>query len=241
MCNVNIRRRPLFADLQEGPIDVDTDEKGREVAPAAPESQPAVGWRSLSDHAGKHLRNLHRHVDLAAFALDRQGGSLARLVDLRPQLFHRRDFGRAGADAQIARLHAGLGRRPCRFVDDKPTFPDAFCSLGDNGRTATPGLPLGSLASASALATLPSSSASEFRHLEHFYFHNCVYDHVWRDNARRRNERMGTLELLRTYGADWKVIFVGDAAMSPYELVQAGGSVETRFGTEPRAMPRCSI
>ncbi len=71
-----------------------------------------------------------------------------------------------------------------------------------------------------------SAAKSEFRHLEHFYFHNCVYDYVWHDNARRRNERMGTLELLRTYGPDWKVIFVGDAAMSPYELVQNGGSVE---------------
>ena len=71
-----------------------------------------------------------------------------------------------------------------------------------------------------------SAAKTEFKHLEHFYFHNCVYDHVWRDNGRRRNERVSTLELLRTYGPDWKVIFVGDAAMSPYELVQAGGSVE---------------
>jgi len=71
-----------------------------------------------------------------------------------------------------------------------------------------------------------SAAKSEFRHLEYFYFHNCVYDHVWRDNARRRNERLGTLELIRTYGPDWRVIFVGDAAMSPYELTQIGGSVE---------------
>ncbi len=71
-----------------------------------------------------------------------------------------------------------------------------------------------------------SAAKSEFRHLEHFYFHNCVYDHVWRDNGRRRNERKSTLEILRTYGPDWKVVFVGDAAMSPYELVEVGGSVE---------------
>ncbi len=71
-----------------------------------------------------------------------------------------------------------------------------------------------------------SAAKAEFRHLTHFYFHNCVYDHVWRDNGRRRNERMSTLELIRTYGPDWKAIFVGDAAMSPYELTQAGGSVE---------------
>ena len=64
------------------------------------------------------------------------------------------------------------------------------------------------------------------REFQPYYFHNCVYDHVWRDNGRRRNERMSTLELIRTYGPDWKVVFVGDAAMSPYELTQAGGSVE---------------
>ena len=71
-----------------------------------------------------------------------------------------------------------------------------------------------------------SAAKSEFRHLEYFYFHNCVYDHVWRDNHRRRFERFATQDLLHTYGPDWKVILVGDAAMSPYELVQPGGSVE---------------
>jgi uncharacterized protein with von Willebrand factor type A (vWA) domain len=73
-----------------------------------------------------------------------------------------------------------------------------------------------------------SAVKSEFRHLTHFYFHNCVYDHVWRDNARRRNERFGTLELLRTYAPDWKAIFVGDAAMNPYELTAIDGSAEYR-------------
>jgi uncharacterized protein with von Willebrand factor type A (vWA) domain len=71
-----------------------------------------------------------------------------------------------------------------------------------------------------------SAAKSEFRHLEHFYFHNCVYDHVWRDNARRRNERVATFDLLHKYGPDWRLIFVGDAAMSPYELAETGGSVE---------------
>jgi len=71
-----------------------------------------------------------------------------------------------------------------------------------------------------------SATRTEFRHLEHFYFHNCVYDYVWRDNARRRFDRLATWDILHKYGPDWKVIFVGDAAMSPYELVQAGGSVE---------------
>jgi uncharacterized protein with von Willebrand factor type A (vWA) domain len=73
-----------------------------------------------------------------------------------------------------------------------------------------------------------SAAKSEFRHLEHFYFHNCIYDQVWRDNVRKRNERFSTLELLRTYGPDWKVIIVADAAMSPYELTAIDGSVEYR-------------
>ena len=71
-----------------------------------------------------------------------------------------------------------------------------------------------------------SAARCEFRHLEYFYFHNCVYDHVWRDSVRRRNERIATLDILRKHGPDWRLIFVGDAAMSPYELMQAGGSVE---------------
>src|SRR3954454_8034028 len=73
-----------------------------------------------------------------------------------------------------------------------------------------------------------SAAKSEFRHLEHFYFHNCIYDHVWRDGVRRRNERFSTLELLRTYGPDWKAIIVGDAAMNPYELTAIDGSAEYR-------------
>jgi uncharacterized protein with von Willebrand factor type A (vWA) domain len=71
-----------------------------------------------------------------------------------------------------------------------------------------------------------SAAKSEFRHLETFYFHNCVYDHVWRDNSRRRFDRVATWDLLHKYGPDWKLIFVGDAAMSPYELLEMGGSVE---------------
>ena len=71
-----------------------------------------------------------------------------------------------------------------------------------------------------------SAAKSEFRHLEYFYFHNCIYDRLWRDNLRRGSERIGTLEVIRTYGPDWRLILVGDAAMSPYELTQTGGSVE---------------
>jgi uncharacterized protein with von Willebrand factor type A (vWA) domain len=71
-----------------------------------------------------------------------------------------------------------------------------------------------------------SAARSEFKHLEHYYFHNFTYELLWRDNRRRSSEHMGTLEVMRTYGTDYKLILVGDATMSPYEITQAGGSVE---------------
>ena len=77
-----------------------------------------------------------------------------------------------------------------------------------------------------AVEELFSAAKSEFKHLEHFYFHNCLYEFVWRDNARRWTERMPTWDVLRTYGSDWKCIFVGDAAMSPYEVKIPGGANE---------------
>ena len=71
-----------------------------------------------------------------------------------------------------------------------------------------------------------SAARGEFRHLEHFYFHNFIYEGVWKDNRRRHTERIPTMDLLHKYGAEHKVIFVGDASMSPYEIAMAGGSVE---------------
>jgi len=71
-----------------------------------------------------------------------------------------------------------------------------------------------------------SAARAEFRHLEYFYFHNCPYETVWKDNRRRQSQRIATWDLLHKYGHDYKVLFVGDAAMSPYEIAQAGGSVE---------------
>ena len=71
-----------------------------------------------------------------------------------------------------------------------------------------------------------SAARSEFKHMEFFYFHNCLYERVWKDNSRRHTEKIDTWEVLRTYPADYKVIFVGDATMSPYEIVYPGGSVE---------------
>jgi uncharacterized protein with von Willebrand factor type A (vWA) domain len=79
-----------------------------------------------------------------------------------------------------------------------------------------------------------SAAKTEFKHLEFFYFHNCLYDFVWKDNRRRHSERTRTWDLLHKYGHDYKVIFVGDATMSPYEILQPGGSVEY-FNEEPGA------
>ena len=71
-----------------------------------------------------------------------------------------------------------------------------------------------------------SAARSEFKHLEYYYFHNCLYEGVWRDNARRWTEQMSTWDVLNTYGSDYKCIFVGDASMSPYEIAVPGGANE---------------
>ena len=71
-----------------------------------------------------------------------------------------------------------------------------------------------------------SATKTEFKHLEFYYFHNCVYDFVWKNNRRRHAERFSTWDILRKYNADYRLIFVGDATMSPYEILQPGGSVE---------------
>ena len=71
-----------------------------------------------------------------------------------------------------------------------------------------------------------SAARCEFKHLEYYYFHNFVYEKLWKDNRRRHNETISTQEFLRTYASDYRVIFVGDATMSPYEITTPGGSVE---------------
>jgi len=77
-----------------------------------------------------------------------------------------------------------------------------------------------------------AAARGEFKHLEYFYFHNCPYERVWRDNRRRRDTTLSTVEVLRTYGPAYRAVFVGDASMSPYEIIQAGGSVE-HWNEEP--------
>ncbi|SEQ03379.1 hypothetical protein SAMN04488038_103141 [Solimonas aquatica] len=71
-----------------------------------------------------------------------------------------------------------------------------------------------------------SAAKTEFKHLEYFYFHNFIYESVWKDNARRHNERMPLYDVMHKYTPDYKLIFVGDASMSPYEILHPGGSIE---------------
>jgi len=77
-----------------------------------------------------------------------------------------------------------------------------------------------------------TAARAEFKHLEYYYFHNFVYETVWKDNRRRHAERIPTLELIRTYPADYRLVFVGDATMGPYEIAQPGGSIE-HWNDEP--------
>ena len=79
-----------------------------------------------------------------------------------------------------------------------------------------------------------SAARSEFKHLKHFYFHNFLYDNVWENNIRRHNQRTPLHDVMHKFGHDYKVVIVGDAAMSPYEIVQPGGSVE-HWNEEPGA------
>ncbi|HEY5289596.1 MAG TPA: VWA domain-containing protein, partial [Caulobacteraceae bacterium] len=80
-----------------------------------------------------------------------------------------------------------------------------------------------------------SAARSEFKTMEFFYFHNCLYESVWKDNRRRHTEKLDTWDLLNKYGRDYKIVFIGDATMSPYEITYPGGSVE-HWNEEPGAV-----
>ena len=80
-----------------------------------------------------------------------------------------------------------------------------------------------------------SAARSEFKHLKHFYFHNFLYDNVWENNIRRHNQRTALHDVMHKFGHDYKVVIVGDASMSPYEIVQPGGSLE-HWNEEPGAV-----
>jgi uncharacterized protein with von Willebrand factor type A (vWA) domain len=83
--------------------------------------------------------------------------------------------------------------------------------------------------------TLFTAARAEFKHLRYFYFHNCIYDHVWTSNARGREHRVATYDLIHTFGSEYRVVVVGDASMSPYELTAPGGAVD-HWNEEPGAV-----
>jgi len=85
-----------------------------------------------------------------------------------------------------------------------------------------------------------SAARTELKHLEYFYFHNCLYEGVWKDNSRRHSDVIPTFDVLHKYGPDYKVIFVGDAAMSPYEIAYRGGAVE-HWNEEPGEVWLCRV
>jgi uncharacterized protein len=86
-----------------------------------------------------------------------------------------------------------------------------------------------------AVEELFSAARTEFKHMDHFYFHNCLYERVWKENRRRYDDTKPTWDVLHTYPHDYKVIFVGDASMSPYEITTPGGSIE-HFNEEAGAI-----
>ncbi|MEO5374858.1 MAG: VWA domain-containing protein [Alphaproteobacteria bacterium] len=134
-----------------------------------------------------------------------------------------RRFAREGAATELdldATIHATAqrgGMLDLRMVPERHNtvkvllFLDSGGSMDDHVRT---------------MAELFSAARSEFKHLEHFYFHNCVYETVWRDNIRRHDERTPTDEIIRTFPGDYRLVFVGDASMGPYEISHPGGSIE---------------
>ncbi len=134
-----------------------------------------------------------------------------------------RRFAREGAaehldlDDTIASTARNAGLLDLKFVPERHNaikvllFLDVGGSMDDHVRVCE---------------ELFSAARSEFKHLEYFYFHNFIYESLWKDNRRRRVEKISTLQVMRTYGHDYKLILVGDASMSPYEITQPGGSVE---------------
>lgn len=134
-----------------------------------------------------------------------------------------RKFAREGVadqldlDSTIASTARNAGLLDLKFVPERHNaikillFLDVGGSMDDHVRVCE---------------ELFSAARTEFKHLEYFYFHNFIYESVWKDNRRRRVEKIPTQEVMRTYGHDYKLIVVGDATMSPYEIVQPGGSIE---------------
>ena len=125
-----------------------------------------------------------------------------------------------GRRARSRRHHLGTARKGYLDVTMRPERRNAVKLLLflDVGGSMDPHVKL--------CEELFSAATAEFKHLEFFYFHNCIYEGVWKDNRRRFSERTPTWDVLHKFGHDYKLVFVGDAQMSPYEISHPGGSVE---------------
>jgi hypothetical protein len=134
-----------------------------------------------------------------------------------------RRFAREGAaeefdlDGTISSTARNAGLLDLRFVPERHNAVKVLLFL-DVGGSMEPHVRV--------CEELFSAARSEFKHLKYFYFHNFIYESLWQDGRRRHAERTPTLDILRTYPPDYRVIFVGDASMSPYEIMQPGGSIE---------------
>lgn len=185
----------------------------------------AFGYNPEGIRVGQHESRFRRAVkvwDRRDFRnLDDTVGLGTRTIKLALRRLRR--FAREGAATELdldntirATAHKG-GMLDLKMVPERHNTVKVLLFL-DNGGSMDDHI--------RAMDELFSAVRSEFKHLEHYYFHNCVYETVWRDNHRRHAERTSTWDVMRTYPSDYKLVFVGDAAMSPYEIVQPGGSVE---------------
>ena len=175
----------------------------------------------MDQHHSRHRRAVKVWEERAFRNFDEQSELDTRSIKLA--LRRLREFAREGAaevldlDATIAATARNAGFLQLKMVPELHNTVkvlvlfDVGGSMDDHIR---------------ACEALFSAVRSEFKHLEYYYFHNCVYEGVWRDNARRRTQTLSTHELIHTFGQDYKLIFIGDASMSPYEIAYPGGSVE---------------
>lgn len=170
---------------------------------------------------GRHARAVKVWEQRAFRDLDDHGPLETR--DFALALRRLRRLARAGADVEldlegtIDGTARSAGRLDLRFRPERHNAIKVLLLLDVGGSMD---------AHVRLCARLSSAARSEFRHLEHRYFHNCLYERVWRDGARRGDAWQSTADLLDRHPADWRVIFVGDASTSPHELTVPGGSVE---------------
>ncbi|MSO84918.1 MAG: VWA domain-containing protein [Rhodospirillales bacterium] len=203
---------------------------GKWIGTAGTSPYGAYGYNPEGVRIGQDENRHHRAIkvwDKRGFKnLDDQVEIGVRNIKLALRRLRR--FAREGAAAELdlpdtIRATARRGWLDVRLVPERHNAVKVLLFL-DIGGSMDPHVRV--------MAELFSAARSEFKHLEYFYFHNFLYERVWRDNHRRHAETIPTTEVLRTFPADYRVLVVGDAAMSPYEITHPGGSVE-HWNQEP--------